>query len=110
MTWIVEDTPQRMVVRLGSLFPHSAICVLDKTTGRARFVRRLFFVPRRMIDVPLADIADFEVMDLGPPFNSFEPRVTLASGKRFYLSPAATPEETRDVVRQVRAFLGLPPK
>jgi len=49
-------------------------------------------------------------MDLGPPLNSFEPRVTLASGKRFYLSPAATLEETREVVRQVREFLGLPPR
>jgi len=110
MTWIVEHTAERMVVRLGALFPHSATCVLDKAAGRARFVRRLFFVPRRMIDVRLADIVDFEVMDLGPPLNSFEPRVTLASGKRFYLSPAATLAETREVVRQVREFLGLPPR
>jgi hypothetical protein len=110
MTWILEHTPDRMVVRLGSLFPHSATCVLDKPTGRARFVRRLFFFPRRMINVALADIVDVEVMELGPPLNSFEPRVTLASGKRFYLSPAATLEETREVVLQVREFLGLPPK
>ncbi len=108
MDWIVEHTPERMVVRLGALFPHSAICVLDKTTGRARFVRRLFFFPRRMIDVPLAEVVGFEVVELGPPLNSFEPRVVLASGKRFYLSPAATLEETREVARGVRAFLGLP--
>ena len=109
MTWIVEDTPERMAVRLGTIFPHSAICVLDKASGRARFVRKLFFFPRKMIDVRLGDIADVEVMDIGPPYNSFEPRVTLASGKRFFLSPAATREETLEVVRRMRAFLGLPP-
>jgi hypothetical protein len=34
----------------------------------------------------------------------------LASGKRYYLSPAATLDETREVARQVREFLGLPRK
>jgi hypothetical protein len=110
MTWIAEHTPERLVVRLGALFPHSAICVLDKATGRARIVRKLFFFPRRMINVPLGDIVDFEVVEVGPPINSFDPRVVLASGKRYYLSPAATLEETREVARQVRAFLGLPQK
>ncbi|HEU5275291.1 MAG TPA: hypothetical protein VFU97_16630 [Xanthobacteraceae bacterium] len=109
MEWIAEHTPQRLVVRLGAIFPHSAICVFDKTTGRAQFARRLFFWPRRLIDVPLGDIVDFEVLELGPPLNSFDPRVTLASGKRFYLSPAATKDETRAVARAVRAFLGLGP-
>ena len=108
--WIAEHTPERLVVRLGAVFPHSAICVFDKTTGRARIVRRLFFFPRRMINVPLADIVGVEVVETGPPINGFDPRVTLASGKRFYLSPAATLEQTREVVRQVAAFLGLPRK
>ena len=107
MNWILEHTPDRMVVRLGSLFPHNATCVLDKTTGRGRFVRRLFFFPRKMINVALSDIVDFEVMELGPPLNSFEPRVSLRSGRRFYLSPATTREETREVARRVREFLGL---
>ena len=107
MEWIAEDTPERLVVRLGALFPHNAICVFDRTTGRARFQRRLFFVPRRAIDVPLGDVVGFEVMELGPPLNSFEPRVSLRSGKRFYLSPATTREETREVARRVQEFLGL---
>jgi hypothetical protein len=107
MTWIVEDTPERMVVRLGALFPHSAICVLDKGSGRARFYRRLFFMPRRTIDVSLRQIADVEVVEVGHPLNSFDPRVVLASGKRFYLSPADTREATREVVGRVREFLGL---
>ena len=106
-TWIAEHTPERLVVRLGSLFPHSAICVFDKETGRARIVRRLFFFPRRMINVPLREIVGFEVVETGPPLNSFEPRVALASGKRFYLSPADTLEATREVARVVREFLGL---
>lgn len=110
MSWIVEHTPERMVVHLGALFPHSAICVLDKETGRARFHRRLFFVPRRTIDVPLREIAGFEVVETGPPINSFDPCVVLASGKRFYLSPADTREATREVARRVREFLGLPPQ
>jgi hypothetical protein len=108
--WIAEDTPERLVVRLGALFPHSAICVFDKPSGRARIVRRLFFFPRKMINVALRDIADFEVVEVGPPFNSFDPRIVLASGKRYFLSPAATREETREVARRVREFLGLPPK
>jgi hypothetical protein len=110
MTWIVEDTPERMVVRLGAPFPHSAICVLDKERGRARFYRRLFFFPRRTIDVSLREIADVEVVEVGHPLNSFDPRVVLASGKRFYLSPADTREATREVVGRVREFLGLPPR
>lgn len=110
MEWIAEHTPERLVVRLGALFPHSAICVFDKTTGRARIVRKLFFFPRRMINVALGDIVDFEVMETGPPINGFDPRIVLASGKRYYLSPAATLDETREVARQVREFLGLPRK
>jgi len=108
MTWIVEHTPDRMVVQLGALFPHGATCVFDKETGRARFERSLFFIPRRTIDVPLGHIADVEVVETGPPLNSFDPRVVLTSGKRFYLSPADTAEATREVVRRVREFLGLP--
>jgi hypothetical protein len=108
MTWIVEHTPELMVVRLGAPFPHSAICVFDKETGRARFHRRLFFIPRRTIDVSLRQIADFELVEVGPPLNSFDPRVVLKSGKRFYLSPADTLEATREVVSRVREFLGLP--
>ncbi len=107
MAWIVEHTPERLVVELGAFFPHNATCTFDKTTGRARFERQLFFFPRKTIDVPLGEIVDFEVVEVGKPLNSFDPRVTLASGKRFYLSPAATVEETRAVARAVRAFLGL---
>lgn len=106
--WLAEDTPERLVVRLGALFPHSAICVFDKPSGRARIVRKLFFFPRRMLNVALGDIVDFEVVEVGPPFNSFDPRIVLRSGKRYWVSPAATLEETRDVARRVRAFLGLP--
>jgi hypothetical protein len=106
---IVEHAPERLIVQLGAPFPHSATCVFDKTTGRARFERRLFFIPRKTIDVALREIAEFEVLEVGPPLNSFDPRVTLASGRRFYLSPAATREETRAVARAVRAFLGLAP-
>ena len=91
------------------MFPHSATCVFDKTTGRARFERKLFFLPRKTIDVALGEIAGFDVMEVGPPLNSFDPRVTLASGRRFFLSPAMTREETRAVARAVRAFLGLAP-
>ncbi len=105
--WIVEHTPERLVVRLGAVFPHSAICVFDKKSGRARFYRRLFFLPRRKIDVPLGQVRDFDVVEVGAPLNSFEPRVVLASGKRFYLSPADTLEATREVARTVREFLGL---
>jgi hypothetical protein len=109
MPWIVEHTPERLVVRLGAPFPHNATCTFDKRTGRARFERKLFFIPRRAIDVALGEVADFEVMEVGPPLNSFDPRVTLASGRRFFLSPAATKEETRAVARAVRGFLGLGP-
>src|SRR5215469_12175845 len=40
MTAIVEHTPERLVIELGTYFPHNATCVLDKTTGRARFERQ----------------------------------------------------------------------
>jgi hypothetical protein len=108
MEWIVEHTAERLVVELGSWFPHNATCVFDKATGRARFERQLFFFSRRTIDVPLADIVGFEVVEVEKPFDSYDLRVVLASGRRFFLSPAVTREETREVARQVREFLGLP--
>jgi hypothetical protein len=46
MTWIVEHTPELMVVRLGALFPHSAICVFDKGSGGARVHPPLFLYTR----------------------------------------------------------------
>src|SRR5262245_36207462 len=108
MAWIVEHTPDRLVVQLGAPFPHNTTCVFARAAGRALLERRLFFVPRRTIDVALRDIVEFELVELDKPFDSYDPRVTLASGRRFFLSPAATREETREVVRRVRAFLGLP--
>ena len=75
-----------------------------------RWAWTLFFFSRRTIDVALADIVDFEVVEVDKPFDSFDPRVVLASGRRFFLSPAATREETREVARTVREFLGLPPR
>ncbi|HLH92841.1 MAG TPA: hypothetical protein VKX28_30825 [Xanthobacteraceae bacterium] len=107
MSEILDDRPEVLVVRLGATFPHSSTCVFDKGRGRARFERRLFFIPRRAIEVAFADVVSFEVIEMPPPVDSFDLRVVLASGKRFYLSPAATREETRDIAREVRAFLGL---
>ena len=99
MTWILEDTPERMVVRLGALFPHSAICVLDKERGRARFYRRLFFFPRRMIDV------------WGDPDYDFaqnKPERLLMAGldycvQRYVLYVAAKPP--RSIFRSIAAHL-----
>ncbi len=110
MTSIVEHTPERLVVSLGTFFPHNATCTFDKTTGRAQFDRQLFFYWRKTIDVALGEIVDFEVVEIGKPLDSYDLRVTLASGRRFYLSPAATREETRAVARAVRGFLGLAPE
>ena len=107
MSEILDDRPEVLVVRLGATFPHSSTCIFDKSTGRARFLRRVFFIPRRTIDVAFADVVAFEVIEVQPPFDSFDLRVVLASGKRFYVSPAAPREETREIAREVRAFLGL---
>jgi hypothetical protein len=89
---IVEHTPERLIVKLGGIFPHDATCVFDKSTGRARFERRLFFWRRRPIEVALADIADFEVTESSGQTESFEPRVVLRSGRKVYLSDAGTAE------------------
>ena len=107
MSEIIEDKPEVLVVRLGGTFPHSSTCVFDKSTGRARFQRRVFFIPRRTIDVALADVVAFEAVEMPPPVDSFDLRVVLASGKRFYVSPAATREQTREIACEVCAFLGL---
>jgi hypothetical protein len=105
---IMEHTPERLVVRLGGIFPHGSTCVLDKATGRARFERRLFFWPRKPIEVALGDISAFEIVETSTENeSSYYPRVTLCSGKRFYLSDAGNLETTREMARQVREFLGL---
>jgi hypothetical protein len=96
MKYIVENSPTRMVVKLGGRFANTATCTLDKTSGTARFERTVFMFPRKPIEVPLGDIAAIDILrqstrtQPGDPssltHDTYYPRVHLLSGKTFHLS------------------------
>ena len=115
MKYIVENSPTRMVVKLGGRFTNTATCTFDKTSGIARFERTLFMFPRRPIEVPLGEIAAIDILRQSTqttPGNvyltqdTYYPCVHLVSGKTIYLSQASSDEETTQVVAEILKFLG----
>ena len=118
---ILENTPTRLVVKLGNRFTNSAMCIFDKTAGTAKFERKIFMWPRKPIEVPLGDIAGIDVLTQSTEGSemsgtTYFPRVHLRSGKSFYLSQvptaltASSEKPTTEVVVRMCAFLGLPAK
>ena len=115
MKYIVENSPTRMVVKLGGRFTNTATCTFDKTSGTARFERTLFMFPRKPIEVPLGEIAAIDILRQSMPStagnvymtqDTYYPGVHLVSGKTIYLSQASSDEETTQVVAEILKFLG----
>jgi hypothetical protein len=114
---ILENTRARLVVKLGNRFTNTAMCILDKTAGTARFERTVFMWPRKPVEVQLGDVVGIDVVrqstDTTPGkgyelnVETYYPCVHLRSGKTFYLSQAPSEEATTEVVGQMCQFLGL---
>jgi len=118
MKYITEQTPTRMVVKLGGRFTNTATCIFDKTSGVARFERTVFMIPRKPIEVPLGEIAGIDILrqstntQPGDPNGlrqeTYYPHVHLRSGRNFYLSQASSYAETTAVVTEIINFLNQP--
>jgi hypothetical protein len=101
---VVENAPDRLVLKLGTRAMHSTTYILDGTSHTARFERTLFGIRRKPIEVPFDQIAGLDPFESN---GSTSVLLQLASGKRHWLS-GDTPATTTTAVNQMRAFLGLP--
>src|ERR1043166_8351483 len=96
MLQVLENTPDRLVVKTGVRPFHTTTATFDKSTGKARFERTVFFWKRKPIEVPLDDIASITVVSQsmtgaqGMQLSSNNPLVQLKSGQRFWLSDAGS--------------------
>ena len=118
MKYITEQTPTRLVVKLGGRFTNTATCTFDKTSGIGRFERTVFMIRRKPIEVPLSEIAAIDILRQststkpGDPnaltHDTYYPHVHLRSGRSFYLSQASSDEETTEVVTEIINFPNQP--
>jgi hypothetical protein len=111
MLQVSENTPDRLVVKTGVRPFHTTTATFDKSTGKARFERTIFFWKRKPIEVPLDDIESITVVQQnmtgaqGMQFSSNNPLVQLKSGQRFWLSDAGSQAGSVQAVQLMRDFL-----
>lgn len=101
---VAENSPDRLVIRLGTRALHTTTYLLDRTSHTARFERSLFRIRRKPIEVAWDEIAGLDPFESN---GSASVLLRLASGKRHWLS-GDTLETTTAAVNQMRNFLGLP--
>jgi len=105
---ISEDTPTRLVMTLGTRNYHWTKCILDKSTGRARFERRMLIFPRRPIEVPIADVVATDPIVFRADHSvTYYLLLKLRSGKTYWLA-GDSGEASVSVAAKIRGFLGLP--
>jgi hypothetical protein len=103
-----ENTPTRLVMTLGGRYSLWSKYILDKSSGQARFERRLLIFPRAPVEVPLAEIAAADPIVYGTDDSpTHYVVVKLKSGKAYWLAgdSAAASVAAAD---HIRRFLGLP--
>ena len=111
MLQVLENTPDRLVVKTGVRPFHTTTATFDKSTGKVRFERTVFFWKRKPIEVPLDDIESITVVQQnmtgaqGMQFSSNNPLVQLKSGQRFWLSDAGSQAGSVQAVQPMRDFL-----
>jgi len=111
----LENTPDRLVITTSVRPFHSSTTIFDKSSGKARFERTVFFWKRKAIEVPLDDIASITIVPQqtttpqGGQVEGNHPLVQLKSGQRFWLSDAGSQAESIEAVQLMRNFLGASP-
>jgi hypothetical protein len=106
---VQANTPTRLVIKLTKGLNVST-AILDKSTGRARFERAVFFWKRKPVDVALDDIESVAAMPVRARGGETQvPLIRLKSGGTIQLADAGGQGETVEAVRQMRTFLGLAP-
>lgn len=101
---VVENTPDRLVIRLGTRGLHTTVYTFDRASGQATFERSSLGFRRKPITVPLQEIAVLSPLESN---GSTAVLLQLRSGERRWLS-GDTFENTTAAVDQMRAFLGFP--
>jgi hypothetical protein len=104
---ILESTPQRLVVKAGSLLNQMTL-TLDKQAGAARLDRTTLMWHRKPVDLPLADIDHVDVLtihDGASGADVHQPVLHTRTGDTIPL-PVAD-EEAEITADRLRGFLGL---
>jgi hypothetical protein len=110
---IVENAPNRLILRLGRWPFQTSTVIFDKASSKARFERTVVSWKRRPIEVPIEEIAAITVgsQQASDPKDKRTrgagPVVQLKSGQSIRLSDAGSAKNTIEAVRQMCAFLGL---
>ena len=105
MASIIENTPQRLVLKSGS-----TTVVLDKTTGTATLQRKILFVSLKPVEQPLGEITDITLDTVVDPASHAEIHHTmlkLRAGGGWALA-ADDKNGALAAAAAIRGFLGLP--
>ena len=102
MLQIVENVPNRLILRMGVLPFETSTIILDKSSGKGRFERTTFFWKRQPIEVPLDQIAAITLVPPKKDANQKQakrdnPTVGLKSGRQFRLSNPGDRLGVRDI-------------
>jgi hypothetical protein len=109
---IVENAPNRLILRMGMRPLRMSTVIFDKGSGKARFERTVIAWKLRPIEVPLEEVVAITVVQQDvrdakdKRARSTGPVVQLKSGQGIQLSDAGSTKDTIEAVRQMRAFLG----
>jgi len=102
----IEQNDTRLAFKIGIPLISWTQCDLDRTTGRARIKRVMFFYPRKTIDIPLDEIQGVALMGgTGVENSVYEfPMLTLNSGERIKFAVHQY-SQSKKAVDAVGAFL-----
>src|SRR5438477_748951 len=107
MIEVLKETDQRLVMTLGTQGRRRSKIILDRESGQAWFERHFRILPSRTVQVPIADIAAVDVVDVpGLRHNRSYLVVTPKSGARRWL--AGESQGVGDASARIKSFVGLP--
>jgi hypothetical protein len=101
---IIEQTPQRLVLKSGS-----TTLTLDKDAAKATLQRKVLFVALKPVEQPLADITEVTLdaaVDRASGVEVCHTMLVNRAGEGWALAAADKADATRTIAA-VRAFLGL---
>jgi hypothetical protein len=101
---IVENTPQRLVLRSGS-----TTLTLDKSAGTATMQRKLLFWALKPLALPLSEVAEVTVdagVDRASGVDVCNTMLVSRAGAAWAL-PAADKKDAETTAATMREFLGL---
>ena len=104
MASILENAPQRLVLKSGSV-----AVAFDKAAGTATLQRKLLFFPLKPVEVPLSEVAGAETASQVDPASRAEfynTMVKLRSGSGWVLA-ADSKSDAEAAAGTIRSFLGL---